>query len=243
MKNSAAYAKKFKKLLSSLKGTVDKDPGELTDPLDELLLSCLSMVTTESRAHTGWNHLRHDFVDYNELRVSRPEEVVESLGRTFPQSQQTAELVLQLLNAVYDRYDCMSLEELQQIGKREARAVLEGFKGIPAYCVARILLNSLDAHAVPVHDHLIEVLQAEEVINDASDAADVQGFLERQISASEGRSVYAMLRKFVDAYKPGAAKKTTAKKTGGTKKKTAKNTAKKTGPSAKTAKKKTTRKK
>ena len=208
MKNSAKYAVRLKALCKKLKR--EAPPSVMSkakplDPVSELLLSCLSAVTTENKARIALRKLNSNFVDYNELRVCRVEEIVEVLGKGFPQAREVARQMIGLLKQIFDQLDRLSLDNIKEDGKREAKMFLENLQDATPYIVSRMMLRVAGAHAFPVHQKMYEMLRSEEVVNLASDIDDVHGFLERQISASEVHSIYALLRRHSDNFKPPRA--------------------------------------
>ena len=231
MKDSAEHSARLKRLCNRLRHSRDKvEPASDTDPTTEMVAACLSVVTTESRARTALNKLRRGFVDYNEVRVSRADEVAVVLGKRFPQAKAVAVQMLQLLNAVFASQDSLNLEFLQAGGKREARLFLESLEGMTPYVAAQVMLQGLGAHAFPVNEQMLAMLRGEDIITPDADAAEVQGFLERHLPASEIHETYTKLRTYADSYR-------------GTKSRSKAKVAKKKTASKKTAKKSSKKKK
>jgi len=234
MKDSIEYAPRLKKLCNRVNreaGTTLKT--DLIDPCTAMVMACLSAVTTENKARLGLSRMRHYFVDFNELRVSHAEEVADILGKGYPQSKEVARQIISLLKQTYNARDSLSLDDLREGSKRQAKAFFESLEGANAYIVARVMLLSIGAHAFPVHKQMLQMLRAENVVPANATVANVQGFLERQISASRNRKIYALLRRRADNFRvkhtsvaKGTAK-SAKKSTKGTKKKTAKQTKKK----------------
>lgn len=235
MKDSAEYAARLHKLCNILQRRRGKAAvPETADVTTALVLACLSMYTTESKARTALNRLLNHFVDLNEVRVGRAIELMGVLGKNFGPAREATEIILKLLRSVYRRQDNLNLEHLREIGKREAKAFLEELDGSCPYIVSRVMMQALGGHAFPVHERMLAMLQAEEVVNPQADLAEVQGFLERQIPARRVQKVYALLRHHADNYRSSVTRATKAAK------KTAKSTRKK---SRKTKKKTTTKRK
>jgi hypothetical protein len=232
MRNSREYATVLNKLIRKLRRSKGaQEDHELTDPVTEIILACLTLHTTEAKGVTALNKLGSHFVDFNELRVCRESEVVRILGNTFPHARDTAGMILQCLKEIFDQRDTLKLDFLQSAGKREAKAFLEGMKVLPTYVQSRVMLRSLDGHAFPLHEKLVTALQAEGAVDPKATEADVQGFLERQIASKDIHKTYELLRSFADTYR---SRKTP------TKKKASEDTPK---PKAKTARKSTKKKK
>jgi len=202
MKDSTEYAQLLKKLCNSLKRK-KSPPGPLEDldPITGLILACLSEVTTESKARTALGRIRNNFVDFNELRVSRVEELVEVLGKGFPLAKETSRRILSLLRQIFNKHDNLSLENICEGSKRQAKTYLDSLEDTNSYIVARVMLQSVGAHAFPVHPQMTSMLQKEEVVAPEANEAEIQGFLERQITSSQIRNIYPLLRKHADSFR------------------------------------------
>ena len=231
MKNSKEYAGKVKKLFASLKktGAVAKRI-KFDDPIDAIIYATVSEYLNESATQKALKKLDRHFVDLNDLRVSRPEEVVDVLGGSDDTSKALAKSLKTVLNAIYTKYDVLELSFLTEIGKRQAKKDIEGMTGISNYVVAFCFMASLEGHAIPLTEWMADYLKGNKLAHPDADAATIEGFLERQISAANGFEFYSLLRQ--ECEKPGnmpkkpaaKAKKTTKKKA---KKKAVKKAAKK----------------
>ena len=226
MKDSIEYAPRLKKLCSRVNREASTTPKtDLVDPCAAIVLACLSAVTTENKARLGFSRLRHNFVDFNELRVSRFDEVADILGKGYPQNKEIARQIISLLKQIYNARDSLNLDDLREGSKRQAKTFFESLEGADAYIVARVMLLSIGAHAFPVHKQMLQMLRGEDVVPVKANASDVQGFLERQIPASENRKTYALLRRRADNFRVKRTNKAkgTAKPAKSTKKATKKN--------------------
>jgi len=216
MKDSSEYGARLKRLCNRLK----REEVVVAPELDEydvtttMIVACLSQYTTESKARTALKKLRYEFVDFNEVRVSRADDVAEVLGKNFSHGKEVAQQIISLLREIFELQDSLELEKLRDMGKREAKNFLEKLESSSPYVISRVMLCALGAHAFPVHDQLLEMLREEEVINPSSDAADVQGFLERHLSVKTVKKTYDLLRAYADGFKPkrAAARKKAAEK-------------------------------
>jgi len=214
MKDSVEYTQRLKKLRRQLKQEgSDKIKMEEVDPTTALIFACLSEYATEKKARTALNKIKSSFVDYNELRVCRVDEVVEVLGRGFPQAKDVAGRIINLLKQVYNKEDSLDLSFLQEGSKREARNYLEKLKDSTAYVVGRVMLQSIGAHAFPVNQQMINMLRKEEVIHPEATEVEIQGFLERQISVRRVQNTYALLRQYADRLRGGRSRKKSSKTT------------------------------
>ncbi len=259
MKNSAEYAKKLKKLCTTAKKNKDVtdlvDNSAAVEPASLLALAALSEFTTISKAQTAYRKLKSNFVDFNELRVSRPREIILAIGVNFPNAGTVAATLIKVLNSVFEKHDGLDMAGLSEMGKREALAVVKEIKGLTPYMLSVFQLYYLESHAFPLNEHMWKVFQEEGIVNPDSDYADVHGFLDRQIPAAKGRELFVTLRDYCDSFELAekkedkktaaktSAKKKVAKKTVAKKSAAKTATTKKTTAKTKTAKKKTTKKK
>ncbi len=243
MKNSKQYAKGIGKLYRSLK---KKHPKVRTvvfdDPTDALVYAVISEDVRSSVAKTVRKRIKDHFIDLNDLRVSRQEEICEVLGSDSSDAKRTAAMLTDVLNAVFHKFDKVSLEELTETGKRQARKELEKLEPASRFAVNYCFLTTFGGHAIPLTSRMIEYLKVEELVDPEASDDDIEGFLERQISASKGYEFYSLLRRQSEAStkklkKP--AKKTVKEEVTETpKKKTVKKSVNKK-PAAKKAVKKT----
>jgi hypothetical protein len=162
------------------------------------------------------------FVDLNDLRVSRTEEIIEMLGDDSSVAKSVAATVTTVLRSVFNMYHKVSLEGLKKMGKRPARQILEKMEGTSRFIVDYCMLTSLQGHAIPLTEDMIEYLKSRELVHPEADEQQIGGFLAKQISAKKGYEFYSLLRSESEVYKrekkkkiktTSAGKKTTRKKT------------------------------
>lgn len=231
MKNSKEYSKKIKKLFTELKrnsGEIRK--GEYDDPIEALVYASISEYTTVSDANTTYKKILRHFIDFNDLRVSRDEEVIEVLGGGGRDVNEIVKTLKSLLHAVFNKYDTPSLVDLNGMGKRQAREILMKLESISPFVINYIVLTVLKGHAVPLTSGMIKYLKAGDYVHPDSDEKDVTSFLERQITASSAYNFYFLLRRASESNKA-------------IRKKTVKNKVTKKITKSKTVKKKTRKKK
>jgi len=241
MKNSKKYAGQIKKLYRALKGKGDKiRPLGFDDPIDSLVYGIVAEKASTSRARTASKQFSRHFVDLNDLRVARPEEIVEVLGKDSADLRQAANTLIQVLGAIYEKQNNLTLETLKKLGKRQAKQELEAIDGITHFATNFSMLTALQGHAIPLTRKMITYLKTNELVCPDADDHDIEGFLTKQIAARDGHAFYGLLRAESESpriNKKKAGKKTIKKRAENKTKKTAK---KKTGK--KTTKKKTKKK-
>jgi len=213
MKNSKQYSKKVEALYRKLKRRYPKVKKIVYDnPVDAVVNGIISEKMTESAAQAVIERFNEHFVDTNDLRVSLTQEIVELLGGDSAANHQIALALITVLRSIFEKYNTVTLSELEKIGKRPARQALEKINGLSHFAVCYCLLTALDAHSIPLTETMIKYLRDNELINAQADEHDIEGFLTRLIPAKNGYEFYALLRKESESVKPKAVKRKPRKK-------------------------------
>ena len=226
MKNSKSYSKKIQKLQSSLSRKYPKVQKVTHDePTDAIIYGIICAKLDEKTTKSAIKKFSDYFIDLNDLRVSRIEEIVEMLGADTPVTRGVASTITTVLRAIFNEYHKVSLEGLKKTGKRPARQALEKMEGTSRFVVDYCMLTSLQGHAIPLTEGMIAYLKSKELVYPDASEQEIGGFLAKQISAKKGYEFYALLRRESEAYSSKKKKKT---KTASAKKKTTKRQKKKT---------------
>jgi len=230
MKNSSTYSKKIKQLFGSLKKKYPTVVNvDFEDPVEAIVYAIVGSGINEISIGSVMKKIKKYFVDLNDLRVSRSEEIMEILGSTNAENKKTTLRLTEVLNAIFNRYDRMSLSSLKEVGKRQAKKEMGKLKVLTEFETDYCFLTSLGGHTIPLTEKMYEYLRLNELVHPDANNDTIKGFLERQITAANGYKFYYLLRRESE----------NGKKKKGRKKTTAKNRT----PKTKTAKPKTTAKK
>jgi hypothetical protein len=104
------------------------DPA-LIEPTEPLLGEFLrSMLVWEARcadAAAALKRVAASVVDFNELRVCLPDEIVAMLGPAYPRVQERALRLRAALSELYVREHAVTLQPLAGLSKRDAKAYLD----------------------------------------------------------------------------------------------------------------------
>lgn len=210
MKNSREYAQKIQKLYRSLKRTSGKiHVVTYEEPADAIVYAALSENMSDSAAQDTIKKFNDYFTDWNDLRVSRVEEIEDVLGGQTPISRQIATTLNRTLAAIFSIYHTISLAALKKMGKRPAKQVLDKLDGASHFIVNYCMLTSLQGHAIPLTRNMIEYLRSNGLVDTDADEQEIEGFLTRLISASNTYEFYSMLRHESEMAEAGKSKKTT----------------------------------
>jgi len=215
MKDSKEYSAKIRKLYLSLKKNSPKvQKVSYDEPLDAVVYGIVSRSITEQAAHAAMKRFSDYFVNLNDLRVSRVEEIVETLGLDDVQLAKSIAVNLRtVLKAVFEKFNVTSLEALKKKPKRSARTMLEKFVGDNRFVIDYCMLTALKAHAIPLTDQMIGFLKENQLVDSNSSYEEIEGFFARQVSAENAYEFYILLRRFCEDGKIEQTKPKTARKT------------------------------
>ncbi|MFA5251600.1 MAG: hypothetical protein WC454_03320 [Phycisphaerae bacterium] len=195
MKDSKEYSKKMINLYRSLKRKCSMVPKVTYDEsVDALVYAIVSAELSEEAAQSAIKRFKEHFVDWNDLRVSRIEEIAEVLGPDVAAPKETAAALTAALRSVFNKYNMVSLKSLCKMSKRPARGVLEKMEGINRFVVDYCMLTSLRGHAIPLTKKMVEYLKNNELVHPEANEEEIEGFLARQISAGNAYGFYSLLR-------------------------------------------------
>ena len=210
MKNSKEYAQRLQKFYRGLKRAHPKvDEIGYDDPIEALISGIVGEHSSDAAMHRAMKGFRETFVDWNDLRVSRVEEIVEVLQEDNVTSRTTAFSLIAALRAIFDEYHALSLQPLKKIGKRPAKQALETLDGVGHFVVSYCMLTALQGHAVPLTETMAAYLRQNEVVDPDADVHDIEGFLTRQVAAKNAYEFYGLLRR--ESESPKLAKKKTTR--------------------------------
>jgi endonuclease-3 len=206
MKNSKEHAQRLQRLYRELKRTYPEvERTTYEDPVEALICGIISERVSEAAAQKALREITRAFVDWNDLRVSRVEEVAEVLGRDARTSRATALALTAALRGVFDEHHRISLATLKKLGKRPAREDLEKIEGVSRFVINYCLLTALEAHAIPLTEPMIEYLKRNGIIEANADVEDLEGFLTRCVAAKDAYEFYVLLRR--ESESPKVSKK------------------------------------
>jgi hypothetical protein len=139
------------------------------------------------------------FVDLNELRVARIDEISSALGARYPKSEERADALKRTLNDLFDREHAVSLAPLVEKNKRDAKQYLASLAACPAYVSSRVLLLGFGGHAAPLDSLLHERLANAKVFDDTVDLERAASILERHVKAADALATHHAMESLRDA--------------------------------------------
>jgi endonuclease III len=212
MKDSKDYSKKVHNLYRSLKRKYQAVQKIIYDePVDALVYAIVSAELNETESQSAIKRLADFFADWNDLRISRVEEIIEVLGPEVTAARNIASALTAALRAVFSKYNMVSLKALYKMSKRPARSFLEKIEGTNRFVVDYCMLTSLQGHAIPLTKKMIEFLRNNKLVHVEANEEEIEGFLARQISAENAYEFYYLLRRDSEAREVKGKKKAARK--------------------------------
>jgi endonuclease III len=194
MKNATKYQKNIKKFLSGIDKSAAIPPAD-ADPIRAMIDAVLAADAPRQSAK-ALETLEKEFVDFNELRVAPVKDIVDTLGRDFPDARRKAEEATTVLNAIFNRRNNIVLDYVEKMSKRDVRRHLSEL-GLSPYAAGVMMLQVFGGHAVPVDQGLVDCLEADGHIKPGSSVHEVQAFLERIILQKQAWSTHEFFRDYV----------------------------------------------
>ena len=193
MKDGTRYASTFKRAYAKLRQSAATPAiPEPDDPVRRLAIAILGVECGDAAAAKGLERAFTVVLDWNELRVSNPDEVHRALGGSIPREH--CERLLRALRAISARENKIGLDRLKTLGRREARQYLETLDGVDEYATASVVLWSLGGHAIPVNDRMLAALRRSDLVHPSADRGEVQAFLERHVGAADAKETCLILQ-------------------------------------------------
>jgi endonuclease III len=212
MKNSKEYSKKINNLYRSLKRKYPKiSQTNHEQVMDALIYAIICEKMSDRKTESAIKRFNEYFVDMNDLRVSRSEEIIEMLGENTPATMCIASTITKVLRSIFNQNHKVNLEGLKKIGKRPARQTIEKIDGISRFVTDYCMLTSLQSHAIPLTETMIAYLRNYELVDAEADEQQIAGFLTKLIPAKNGYEFYTLLRHESETQKSKKTTKTKAK--------------------------------
>jgi endonuclease III len=205
--SSSDHSKELASLMKKLRAShPDAQPAfdvpSTLDPAEHVLAlfvrSFLHWDAPAAKADAAMRKLEHALVDFNELRVCLPDELVAIIGERYPRAGERALRLRSALTALYSREHSVTLESVARHDHHQARSYLLSLEGTPEYVASRVCLVALSAHAAPIDHRILSRLVEAKVVDKNSSITDAQSRLESAVAQGEMPETYALLQAWAD---------------------------------------------
>lgn len=173
----------------------DEPRAPVTHPVEHAVRTILAEEATSDAVEKAVERLRRHFIDWNDLRVSRPREIREVLGATFPRGGYKARVIPRLLDQVFKQHNSMVWDFLETMGKVETRGYFEKLEEVRPFVAATIARDCIGAHAFPVDNDVARVLGRLAIVDPAAQPeANMQGLLERAVKSNRAFELHRLIK-------------------------------------------------
>lgn len=154
--------------------------------LEQFLFAICREGVTREAAEQAFAALKERFFDWNEVRVSAPEEITEVLDGLLPDAEQRGQRIIDFLQEVFETTFSFDLESLQKKGVKQAARQLSRYQAANDYAVAFVVQQSLGGHALPLDEPSVRVLQRLGLLDDQGVTEEARAALEHQVPKAKG---------------------------------------------------------
>ena len=155
--------------------------------LEQFIYAVCRESTTRPQADQAYQALQTRFYDWNEIRVSAPEEIAEVLQGLVPDPEKRAQRIIDFLQEVFETTFAFDLEGLQKKGVKQAAKQIARYQSANEYVVAWITQQSLGGHAIPLDEVTLRVLRRLQLIEgDEANLEAIRASLEHQVPKAKG---------------------------------------------------------
>ncbi len=208
-------ADRFDKLVAQHAPTDPAPPLSESGALDALLLhSFLLFDSTHDDADRAQKKLLSTFVDLNEMRVARLDDLIAAIGPKYPKAEDRAAALKQSLNDLFEREHAVTLDRVAEKNKRDAKQFLSTLAGCPPFVAARVLLVGFGGHATPLDALLRTRLVDANIFDESVDLERACSILERHVRATDALATHLAIEQLRDSKSKSSGRTRGAKPVG-----------------------------
>ena len=176
-------------LIAQVQKVLKRDHKPIAPPvrfvLEHMLYACCLENSPHELADQGFDTLRNDYFDWNEVRVSSVRELTETL-KMLHDPAEAASRVKQVLQSVFEAIYSFDLESLIKENIGQAVTTLQKYSGTTPFVVAYVTQQALGGHAIPVNQGLMESFRIIGIVSDTEAKKGVVPGLIRAIPKNKG---------------------------------------------------------
>jgi len=126
--------------------------------LEQFIYAVCREGVTRALADRAFRNLTEHYFDWNEIRVSSPRELAESMD-CLPNAEARGQRIIDFLQEVFETTYSFDLESLQKKGVKQAAKQLSRYQAANDFAVASVIQNSLGGHAIPLDEAALRMLR------------------------------------------------------------------------------------
>ena len=156
---AADKSKNVKKVMPPLRDRYGPAPKPQNLPLlEHLILAILSEDATDAKALTVFERFKHEYFDWNEVRVSSVTELREVM-RELPDPDNRAMRLKGTLKQIFESRYSFDIEDWRKQPHKEVTRRLGELPASSQYVAARLIRDGMKGTAFPIDSNALRVLQ------------------------------------------------------------------------------------
>ena len=203
---------RFDQLLKSLRSRFEAFEPAPLDLVSQFVYSFLLWEAGAAEAERVFRRIAGTIVDFNDLRICLPDEIVEMIGPRYPRVEERAMRLRVALNELYVREHSVSFDRIKDSPKRESRQYVETLEGVPPFVAGRMALLGFGGHACPLDERGLAALISEDVFEPDTPLDRASASLERHVKAAQGVETHILLMQHREEIKPAPKPKSPRRK-------------------------------
>ncbi|TVQ59365.1 MAG: hypothetical protein EA379_10975 [Phycisphaerales bacterium] len=184
---------RFDEVMKELRARYEAFAPAPLDLVSQFVYSFLLWEAGAADAERVFKRITAEIVDFNDLRIFLPDEIMSLLGTRYPRGPERALRLRAALNELYQREHAVSFDRLKEAPKRESRQYVETLEGVPPFVSARLTLLGFGGHACPLDERALACLIEDGVFEESTPLDRATASLERHIKAAEGVETHILL--------------------------------------------------
>ena len=186
---------KVKLLVKTLQKRYKHIPKPTTRNLLECLMyaACLENATFDA-AESAYSVLEHHYIDWNELRVSTPQEIADTLPM-LPQPLEAGERIKKTLQWVFETTYMFDLEDYRKKTIGQTVEYLESIPSCTPFMTGYLVQIGLGGHQIPIDEAALRILRRLDLTKVNNGREEVPG-LERIVTKSKSIEFTTLMHLF-----------------------------------------------
>ena len=169
------------------------------DALETVLFAIVADGTTDAKAEIVFENLRREMVDWNELRVTRSQDIQALLGG-LPQAPLKAEVVRSFLGKVFAVANHNVVEFMDKWSGARATAFLGEIEGLTESMRSRALLKGFEVDVLPITADIVRVMKRLGVVEGHLSQEKVHEFLQEVLAPKRTYAFFHLVNEHADKY-------------------------------------------
>jgi endonuclease III len=179
--------------------TLQKRYKHIPKPAERKLLECLMFAACLENAafeaaESAYSVLEHHYIDWNELRVSTPQEIADTLPM-LPQPLEAGERIKKTLQWVFEITYMFDLEDYRKKTIGQTVEYLDSIPSCTPFMTNYLVQIGLGGHQIPVDESALRILRRLDLTKINNGREEVPG-LERLVTKNKGIEFATMMHLF-----------------------------------------------